>query len=86
MTTTSRQPKKDSINIHFICLILLFGAPALLAEKDKKDKNQVVDPVLFDGMKYRSVGPSRGGRATAIAGVPQKPFSFYMGPTGGGVW
>lgn len=40
----------------------------------------------LEGLNYRSVGPSRGGRATAVAGVPDQLFTFYMGATGGGVW
>jgi len=40
----------------------------------------------FDGLRYRSVGPYRGGRVTAVDGVPGKPFTFFHGSTGGGVW
>ncbi|HEU5175674.1 MAG TPA: hypothetical protein VFT96_13040 [Gemmatimonadaceae bacterium] len=48
-------------------------------------------PTTFDqarlgGMRYRMVGPARGGRVTAATGVPQQPHTFYMGSTGGGVW
>jgi photosystem II stability/assembly factor-like uncharacterized protein len=49
-------------------------------------------PVGFDpskhlsGFKYRSLGPSRGGRCTAVEGVPTQVNTFYMGATGGGVW
>ena len=41
---------------------------------------------LFPSMSYRNVGPSRGGRVTAVAGHADHPFTFYMGATGGGVW
>ncbi|MGH7569928.1 MAG: WD40/YVTN/BNR-like repeat-containing protein [Gemmatimonadales bacterium] len=44
------------------------------------------DPALFQGLRYRLVGPSRGGRVTAVAGAPQQPGTFYLGATGGGVW
>jgi photosystem II stability/assembly factor-like uncharacterized protein len=44
------------------------------------------DRSLFDGLKFRMVGPARGGRVTAIAGVPSQPRTFYMGSTGGGIW
>ncbi len=47
---------------------------------------RVVDPALFDGLRYRSVGPFRGGRATAVTGIANQPFVFYMGTTGGGIW
>ncbi|MCA8949819.1 MAG: hypothetical protein KDE27_09980 [Planctomycetes bacterium] len=39
-----------------------------------------------DALEYRCIGPSRGGRVTAVAGVEQQPGTFYMGATGGGVW
>ena len=41
---------------------------------------------LFKGMKWRSVGPYRGGRVLAVAGVPGDPTTFYFGGVGGGVW
>ncbi|MDZ7739397.1 MAG: hypothetical protein U5K32_10125 [Bacteroidales bacterium] len=40
----------------------------------------------FRNMEYRNVGPWRGGRATAVAGIESQPGVFYMGATGGGVW
>jgi len=50
------------------------------------DPNIVVNPALFQGLRYRMVGPHRGGRVTAITGVRQQPCTFYQGATGGGVW
>ena len=44
------------------------------------------DPALWSGMRYRMIGPERGGRVTAVTGVPSEPYTFYMGSTGGGVW
>src|SRR5712672_2730395 len=41
---------------------------------------------LWSGMHYRMIGPERGGRVTAVTGVPSQPYTFYMGSTGGGVW
>ena len=40
----------------------------------------------FDNLEFRCVGPTRGGRVTAVAGVPAISSTFYMGSTGGGVW
>jgi len=45
-----------------------------------------INPDLFNSMSFRLVGPYRGGRATAVAGVPGDPMTYYMGSTGGGVW
>ncbi len=44
------------------------------------------EPDLLEAMRYRYVGPSRGGRVTAVAGHPAHPGVFYMGATGGGVF
>jgi len=45
-----------------------------------------VDPALLSGLNYRLVGPSRGGRVTAVTGVPSQPTTFYMGVASGGVF
>ena len=37
-------------------------------------------------LQWRSIGPYRGGRVTAVAGVASQPMVFYFGATGGGVW
>ena len=41
---------------------------------------------LFAHLRYRNVGPARGGRVTTVTGVPSQPHTFFMGSTGGGVW
>lgn len=40
----------------------------------------------LQGLQFRNIGPFRGGRVTAVAGVPGQPLTFYFGGTGGGVW
>ncbi len=45
-----------------------------------------IDQNLFGGMKWRQVGPFRGGRAIAIEGVPGEPDTWYFGAVAGGVW
>ena len=52
------------------------GTPRLMA---------AVDPPLFRGLKYRLVGPSRGGRVTTVTGVPSQPHTFYIGVASGGL-
>jgi len=54
--------------------------------QDGADENVVYDPVLYDDVEARMIGPYRGGRSTAVAGVPGKPSTYFMGATGGGVW
>ena len=41
---------------------------------------------LFDSLKWRNVGPNRGGRSLAIAGSPARPLEYYFGAVGGGLW
>ncbi|MBA3913860.1 MAG: hypothetical protein H0X25_08415, partial [Acidobacteriales bacterium] len=47
---------------------------------------QAVDPSLLQGLKWRLVGPFRGGRALTAVGVTGNPNLFYFGSVGGGVW
>lgn len=62
-------------------LVLLFlVAPALAAPEPTAFERSV------QAMEYRLVGPFRGGRSTAVTGVPGDDRTFYFGSTGGGVW
>ncbi|HEV2448130.1 MAG TPA: hypothetical protein VGS58_19500, partial [Candidatus Sulfopaludibacter sp.] len=64
----------------FFLLSLVFSAAALPAA----DSGPAASPLA--GLKWRSIGPSRGGRVDAVAGVPQQPETFYFGAVVGGVW
>src|SRR5437016_13378004 len=45
-----------------------------------------INEKLFNGMRWRQVGPFRGGRALAIEGVVGEPDTYYFGAVAGGVW
>jgi len=47
---------------------------------------QPVPPELLNGLKWRLLGPFRGGRAVAVAGVPGDSTTFYFGAVNGGIW
>src|SRR5438552_7692031 len=47
---------------------------------------QQYSPSLFQEMRWRMIGPFRGGRTRAVAGVPSEPNVFYMGAVNGGAW
>ncbi|HEV2495558.1 MAG TPA: hypothetical protein VG204_21070 [Terriglobia bacterium] len=47
---------------------------------------QQYGPRLFSGMRWRLIGPFRGGRTLAVAGIPEDPNVYYFGAVGGGVW
>lgn len=40
----------------------------------------------FDSLKFRNIGPFRGGRSNAASGVLGDPMTYYFGSTGGGIW
>lgn len=50
----------------------------------KKTENEVSSKL--DALKWRCIGPSRGGRVVAVAGDPVDPMTFYFGACAGGVW
>ena len=47
---------------------------------------QTVSPELFSALKWRLIGPFRGGRAVAVTGIPGNATTFYFGAVGGGIW
>lgn len=51
-----------------------------------EDNSGKPEDKLFKGMKYRLIGPFRGGRSLTAAGIPGDPTTYYFGATGGGVW
>lgn len=65
---------------------LMSGAFALPAFAQTDEDDYYVPPSYLDGMEYRSIGPWRGGRVTAVAGTTSDARVYYMGGTGGGVW
>lgn len=67
------------------CLLIVFSIQA------QKNKPQIATQPKFDadqlkGIKWRNIGPGRGGRANAIAGHPTNESVYFVGYTGGGVW
>ena len=70
-------------------------------DREKKDRDQkageqkdssadsskpAIDPKLYGAMKWRLIGPFRGGRVLAVTGVTSQPNTYYMGAVSGGVW
>jgi len=62
------------------------GAALIALSLFAQNGSEQYNPALWSGMRYRMIGPERGGRVTAVTGVPSQPYTFYMGSTGGGVW
>ncbi|MCL4214972.1 MAG: glycosyl hydrolase [Gemmatimonadales bacterium] len=47
---------------------------------------QTLDASALNGVRWRELGPARGGRSVAVAGSESRPLEYWMGTTGGGVW
>jgi photosystem II stability/assembly factor-like uncharacterized protein len=80
-----RMPKSRFVVTQCLFWILLaLGTAGPMAAG--ADSANAMDPSLFSALKFRLLGPMRGGRVTAVTGIPGKPLTFFMGTTGGGVW
>jgi len=80
-------PQRRGSRISRPCVaIIACAALAAVVPTRPVSAQVVVDSALLAGLKYRSIGPARGGRVTAVAGVASEPLSYFMGSTGGGVW
>lgn len=91
---------KFRIHLFIIGLLLCYSSSLYGQSKNKKVTHpavpiasatnttsaQGIDVKLYQGLKWRNIGPFRGGRANAICGVPGQEMVFYAGYTGGGVW
>ncbi len=73
-----------------LLLIALLVLPITMQSQKRKKKTTVpaiiVQDSMFHGLKWRNIGPFRGGRSVASSGVVGKPMTYYMGNTGGGIW
>lgn len=69
--------------IIFLTICLFFGANVKVNAQKKATQVSIDN---FSAIKWRNIGPFRGGRSAAVTGVAGKANLFYMGATGGGVW
>jgi len=67
-------------------LFLLIAVSVASAQTVHQPQMTGVDAAFLNGLKYRLVGPSRGGRVTTVTGVPSQPKTFYMGVASGGLF
>jgi hypothetical protein len=67
-------------------LALCGAAIAVVGFLTPASAQQQYDGSLYSGLRWRSIGPFRGGRVNGVAGVRGQPNTFYFGSVGGGVW
>ncbi len=76
-----------SLSLSLLVATLFAAAPGPLAAQQRTGSaSGPVDSLLYKALKWRSIGPYRGGRSAAVSGVRGRPRTFYFGGTGGGVW
>ncbi|HEX8709534.1 MAG TPA: hypothetical protein VF723_14915, partial [Pyrinomonadaceae bacterium] len=79
--------KKKHLPRSLACFSLSLVVTALLCWAPARGQQQrAYDQGFFKSLQWRSIGPYRGGRVTAVTGVASQPFVYYLGATGGGVW
>ena len=66
----------------FLAFTFISSATSIYAQRPPAPK----EAELLKALQYRSIGPYRGGRSAAVAGVVSQPNVYYYGATGGGVW
>src|SRR5260370_14587969 len=85
MTTPSYR-SLHLVKIVFAASVFLFPAHLRTAPSPTPTPPGAIDEKLFNGMRWRQIGPFRGGRALAIGGVVGEPDTYYFGAVAGGVW
>ncbi|MDE3164669.1 MAG: glycosyl hydrolase, partial [Acidobacteriota bacterium] len=68
-----------------LSVFAIAGAAILSLAQSEGDRAPAGEPA-FRGLRYRLIGPFRGGRSLAVAGIPGDPATYYFGAAGGGVW
>ena len=69
----------------YLFLSLLIFTPWLQAQDEMEDEANGPG-AYFKPVKWRNIGPFRGGRSNTACGVIGDPLTYYMGTTGGGLW
>jgi len=79
-------PRHRVIALFGLILAISILPVSVRSAASPKPANVTIDEKLFNGMRWRQVGPFRGGRALAIEGVVGEPDTYYFGAVAGGVW
>src|SRR3954465_14839760 len=69
----------------YLIVVAVLLLPAL-AIAQRQGAAQPTSAGPFGALRWRSLGPARGGRSIAVAGSATRPYEYYMGATGGGLW
>src|SRR3954470_23891302 len=75
--------------LRFLLLVVvaaLLAADPIVTHAQRGGAAQPTSAGPFGALRWRSLGPPRGGRSIAVAGSTTRPYEYYMGATGGGLW
>jgi photosystem II stability/assembly factor-like uncharacterized protein len=87
--------KASSIAMFFVAILAvasglfplpLFSTAIAYAQSSEARSTRGHDPSIFNALRWRSIGPNRGGRSIACAGSTSRPLEYYFGAVGGGLW
>jgi photosystem II stability/assembly factor-like uncharacterized protein len=74
------------LRVIMLFVAALFGTTTTQRALAQTSATPAYDPSLYSELRWRCIGPFRGGRTVAITGVHQRPGVFYMAQVNGGVW
>ncbi len=77
---------KNASLLLLLLLIFPLSSPSQVRKKKKRPTTVNVQDSLFHELKWRNIGPFRGGRSVTSTGVVGDPLTYYMGSVGGGIW
>ncbi len=75
---SQRSTRRGTAVLAFLGLAAVGAPPSASAQQ--------VDEALYDALRWSNPGPARGGRSTGVAGSDARPFEYYFGAAGGGLW
>lgn len=79
----------NSKYLHILLFIILSVSASSFAQNQTHKKIKESNPLnndFYENLKWRNIGPVRGGRSLGAAGSPSRPNEYYFGATGGGLW
>jgi photosystem II stability/assembly factor-like uncharacterized protein len=83
---STRRLLRSLFALAFVLAVAVSFSGQAFGQTTAQSSGQSIPSDLYDGLKWRLIGPFRGGRAVAAAGVPGNATTFYFGAVDGGIW
>jgi hypothetical protein len=82
----ARVARRFALVLAAVCATATGGRAAAPPPTAADARAGAISDDLLRGLRWRSIGPYRGGRSVAVAGLRDQPYVYYFGGTGGGIW